>query len=322
MPLDPFLIPLAGAAAANPFPDPVEDWDGLRANEVATVNMLVNEFAEPGPAVKEKRTVTVPVTDGEIDLNIFWPFTDGPHPVHFYFHGGGWVAGSIHTDIVDITCQERAIGADCIVVTVEYRKAPQHPFPTAVNDVHEALLWVTEHADELGIRADAITVGGGSAGANLAAALTLKVRNEGGPPIIFQLLEVPALDLATKESESRTRNAFGYGLDERTISILGPLYLSNPAVDARNPYASPLLASDLSNLPPAHIMSSEFDPLADDGKRYAKRLNDAGVPAQFYLGLGHIHGSSAYTKTMESARVWRNQALDVLRNANQDAIGK
>lgn len=317
MPLDPFLEPLV--ATLPPFPDAVDDWPAFRAAETTSIAELAEQLVEPAPEGSSKRTVTIAVHDGEIALNVFTPETLGPHPVHLYIHGGGWVAGSIHHEVIDILCAERAVGADCIVVTPEYRKAPEHPFPTGLHDAYAALLWITDHADELGARTDALTVGGGSAGANLAAAVALKARNEDGPAIVFQLLEVPALDL-TGQSPSLTRNGTGYGLDEHTINTLLPLYLPDPA-DARDPYASPLLASDLSGLPAAHIMAAEFDPLADDAPRYAERLNAAGVPATVNPGLGHIHGSSAYTKAMASARAWRDEAVEQLHQANRRAIG-
>jgi acetyl esterase len=319
MPLDPFLEPLV--ASLPPFPDKIEDFDAFRAQERATVDALTAQLIEPGPAIKSKDTLRIPVEGGEITLNIFHPFTDGPHPVHLYLHGGGWIGGSIHVEAIDILCQERVVAADCVAVSVEYRKAPEHPFPTALNDTYAALLWVFDHAEELGIRPDIISVGGGSAGANLAAALTLKVRDEGGPALAFQLLEVPALDF-TMQSPSIRRYASGYGLDLHTIQTLIPLYLPSPKEQVTNPYVSPLLAPDLSGLPPAYIMASEYDPLCDDGERYAERLNKAGVHADFYLGHGHIHGSSSYTKVMPSAREWRDLALDALRRAHRQAMSR
>lgn len=316
MPVDPFLEPLL--AQLPPFPAVIDDWDAFRAQENATVNALAAQLMESPHDPGTKRTVTIPVADGEITLNVFHPRTAGPHPVHLYVHGGGWIGGSIHNAAVDIFCQERAFGADCVVVAVEYRKAPEHPFPTGLNDVHAALLWVVDNADDLGIRTEAITVGGGSAGANLVAALTLKLRDEHGPDVVYQLLEVPALDL-TLQSDSIRRNGSGYGLDLHTITTILPLYLPNPE-DASNPLASPLLADDLSGLPEALIMTSEFDPLVDDGERYAARLEEAGVRVTYTLGLGHIHGSSAYTKVMPSARQWRDEAVEALRQANLRAL--
>ena len=312
MPLDPFLEPLV--ANLPPVPEQIDDFPAFRAQDAAGAAVMVEQFTEPGPPVRSRRTVTIPVDGGNIDLKIFHPEGDGPHPAHLYIHGGGWIAGTIHTPYIDITCQERCAGADCVVVAVEYRKAPEHQFPTGLNDCHAALMWMFDHADELGIQVDRVSVGGGSAGANLAAALCLKLRDENGPELALQLLEVPALDL-TLASPSMHRNATGYGLDLTTIEQLLPYYLPAPE-DATHPYVSPLLASDLSGLPPAYIMSAEYDPLCDDGQRYADRLNAAGVKATYSLQEGHIHISSALTKVMPSARDWRTEMIAALNNAN------
>ncbi|MEV7097317.1 alpha/beta hydrolase fold domain-containing protein [Amycolatopsis sp. NPDC051045] len=160
-------------------------------------------------------------------------------------------------------------------------------------------------------RCDLITIGGGSAGANLAAALGLKVRDESGSRIAFQLLEVPALDL-TLGQPSHQRFATGYGLTLAAAEMCVRYYLASPE-EATNPYVSPLL---VSGLPPAHIMSAEYDPLRDDGERYAERLTEAGVPATFSLHHGHIHLSPGFTKVMTAARSWREEAVAVLRRAN------
>lgn len=316
MPLDPFLEPLV--AQMPPFPERIDDFAAFRAQELATLDSYADQLVEWPEFSGTKRTETIPVDGGEITLNVFHPGTEGTLPVHIYIHGGGWIGGSIHTRVIDVVCQERAAGADCVVVAVEYRKAPEHQFPTGLEDVHAALLWIVEHADDLGVSIDALTIGGGSAGANLAAALTLKVRDEGGPAIAFQVLEVPALDM-TLQSPSIKRNGSGYGLDRHTIETLLPLYLPRSS-DATNPLASPLLADDLTALPEAYIVVSEYDPLADDGERYADRLRQAGVPVTFVVGHGHIHGSSAYTKVMASARQWRDDVVAALRDANARAL--
>jgi acetyl esterase len=315
MPLDPFLVPML--ASLPSMPPEIEDFDAYRAQENAGAAALAAELIEPAPPVHSKRTVTLPVNEGKITLDIYHPLGAGPHPVHLYFHGGGWIAGTIHSSVIEIFAQERAAGAECIVVAVDYRKAPEHPFPTALEDSYAALLWVAENIDELGGRANLITVGGASAGANLAAALCLKARDEGGPEVAFQLLEVPPLDL-TGGSPSVRRLGTGYGLTEESMNLVVGLYLSSNA-DTTNPYASPLLAEDLSGLPPAYIMSAEYDPLCDDGARYAERLTGAGVTATFSLQLGHIHTSSAFTAVMESARAWRDEALTALKNTHTAA---
>ena len=316
MPLDPFLEPLL--ATLPPTPLQIDDFVAYRSEVNAGADALADQLCEPGPDVLSKSTVTIPVHDGSITLNIFQPLSDGPHPVHLYIHGGGFVAGSIHTKVIDIICQERAAEADCVVVAIEYRKAPEHPFPTGLNDCYDTLHWVAAHAEELGVRAELITVGGASAGANLAAALTLKVRDEGGPGIAFQLLEVPALDF-TFSSPSQRTYATGYDLTREALHMLRSHYV--PCADqVTNPYVSPLLAPDLTGLPPAHIVAAEFDPLRDDSERYAARLLQARVPATFSLQRGHIHSSSAFTKVMSSARAWRQEVLNALNRVHAQTL--
>lgn len=313
MPVDPILEPLL--ANLPPMPEEIDDFHAFRAAETAGAGALIDQFTEPAPDGAERREVQIPVDGGTIDLHIFTPTDPGPHPAHLYIHGGGWIGGSIKTPYIDIVCTERAVLANCVVVAVEYRKAPEHKFPTGLNDCYAALLWIDEHADELGIRRDVITVGGGSAGANLAAAVALKSRDEAGPKLALQVLEVPALDL-TLSAPSHERNATGYGLTAADARACVRYYLADPD-DAHNPYASPLLAADLTGLPPAHITSAEYDPLCDDGQAYAERLTDAGVPATYSLQQGQIHISPGLTKLLPAARVWRDEVLTALRTAHQ-----
>lgn len=311
MPVDPFLQPLL--LQLPPLPT-ITDFPAWRREGEAAANAMVDQLTAPGPAIRERRQISIPVQAGEIEVVLHYPDLEGPLPLHVYLHGGGWIGGSAQDSYIDILGAERAAGATCVVAAVDYRKAPEHRFPTGLDDCYAALNWLVDHADDLGLRADAVTVGGGSAGANLAAALTLKVRDEGGPKIAFQLLEVPALDF-TRSSPSHGTYGSGYGLTTVDLDQIFELYLSAPD-DATKPYASPLLAADLSGLPPAHIMSAEFDPLRDDGPRYAARLNEAGVPATFTLGLSHIHVSPAFTKAMPAAVQWRDEALAQLSAAH------
>jgi acetyl esterase len=312
MPVDPFLVPIL--VDYPQVPEHIEDYPAFRAQEKAQTDGLVAQLAEPGPEVRERRRVTIPVDGGSIDLLIYQPDGPGPHPVHLYLHGGAWVVGSIDHSHIDITCRERCVGARCVVVSVDYRKAPEHKYPTALQDCAAALRWVVEHADELGARTDLVTVGGGSAGGNLAAALCLKTRDEAGPAIAFQLLEVPALDL-TMTLSSHTEYGTGYALARRDMELAREAYL--PSLNqATDPYASPLHAPDLSGLPPAHIMAAEYDALRDDAVEYARRLTEAGVPVTHSLQSGHVHVSSVLTAAMESARAWREEALTVLRRVH------
>lgn len=309
MPVDPVLVPIL--QSLPPFPDHIEDWDALRAQDLLGAEAMAAQLAEPAPEGSTRQGFTIPVNGGSIQVHVYTPPTDGPHPAHVYLHGGGWIQGTIQNAFVDIQMRERCIGADCVVIAVDYRKAPEHPFPTGLEDCYAALLWVSDRSGDLGIRTDLLSVGGGSAGANLAAALCLKARDAAGPTIVSQFLEVPALDL-TLGSPSIKENATGYGLTAADLPRVLGYYLAEPH-DARHPYASPLLADDLSGLPPAHIWSAEFDPLRDDGSRYAERLREAGVPATFSLQEGHIHISSALTAILPAARAWRDEVLEALK---------
>ena len=308
MPLDPILEPVL--AGLPPFPDHIEDWDRWRKEETVNASAVAAQVAEPAPEGATKQELTIAVDGGRVDVHIYTPDKPGPLPGHLYLHGGGWVAGSIHNAFIDIQMRERAVGAGCVVVAVDYRKAPDHPFPTGLNDSYSALLWTVGNAEQLGIDLARFSVGGGSAGANLAAALCLKARDENGPAIGLQLLEVPALDLTLK-SPSVVEMGQDYGLTASDIRRLLGYYLTDPA-EAEQPYASPLLAADLAGLPTAHIMSAEFDPLRDDGARYADRLDEAGVSSTFSLQRGQIHHSPALTAVLPAARAWRAETLDVL----------
>jgi acetyl esterase len=313
MPLDPFLEPLL--QTLPPMAEEVDDFPAHRAQEEAATAAYAEQLAEPGPRVDGVSEVSIPLDGAAIDVRIYRPAGVGPHPAHLYVHGGGFTTWTIRNKFVDITCRERCAGAQCVVVSVDYRKAPEHKFPIGLNDVYAAVLWVGEHAAQLDIRPDLITIGGGSAGANLAAAVALKVRDEGGPKLTFQLLEAPPLDLTLSLPSYQTLGT-GYGLTLGGIEANVRYYLSAPE-EATNPYVSPLLAPDLSGLPPAHIMAGEYDPLRDDGEEYAKRLNKARVPATFSLQLGHIHVSPALTKVMAISRQWRAELIDQLRRAHE-----
>ena len=313
MPVDPFLEPLM--ANTQPMPDEIDDLPTFRAQHHQQVDALADQLAEPGPEVKARWDVTIPAVDGTVGLRIYQPPTHGLHPAHLYLHGGGWIAGSPWDTFTDIICRERCAGAACVVIAVDYRKAPEHKFPVGLNDCYAALSWLSDQAVELGVRPSLITVGGASAGGNLAAALALKVRDEGGPKLALQLLEVPALDLTLSLPSHQTYGS-GYALALSDAKKILRLYLSSPA-QTKNPYVSPLLAPNLSDLPPAHIMSAEYDMLRDDGEQYATRLNQSGVPATFSLQQGHVHNSAVFTKAMASARAWRREVLTVLQHAYQ-----
>lgn len=301
-------------ARAKTLPDEITDWDAFRNSGGAVSKWIAGLLVEKQRPIQERHRVTIAVDGGSIDLLIYRPFGEGLHPVHVLIHGGGWVTGSIDDVWMESFARARCVEAHCVVVSVNYRKAPEHKFPTPLNDCYAALCWVRDQAQQLGVRLDRLTVGGQSAGANLAAALCLKVRDEGGPSIALQILEIPSLDLSFS-LPSQTRHATGYLLTYADLLKYRGYYLRS-SEDIENPYVSPLLAPDLTRLPPAHVMSAEYDPLCDDGSEYVKRLQAAGVAAQFSLQRDHTHISGSLTRISKSARAWQREVLDVLKRTN------
>jgi len=310
VPLDPLLVPILASLPAPVFPERLQDWPAHRLAGREAADALIDQVMEHGPDVASVREVRLPVDGGEIGLVVYAPEGDGPHPVHVYLHGGGWIEGSAYDKAIDVVCRERASLGGCVVVAVDYRKAPECMFPVGLNDCYAALVWVAGHATELAADAGRITIGGASAGANLAAATALKARDEDGPHISFVLLEAPALDF-TLSGSSHELFAKDYGLTKETVELCRQAYLTPEHYT--HPYASPLHAPDLSGLPPTYIMTAEFDVLRDDGAAYAERLRAAGVPVVHSLQKGQIHLSAALTKLLPAARAWRDEAIQALR---------
>ncbi|MEX0665670.1 MAG: alpha/beta hydrolase [Acidimicrobiia bacterium] len=311
MPVDPALVPVLDAARETPARDPNVTVQEQRDNAHGFMQQSFMALGEPGPDVGKVSDVRVSVDGGEITVRVYTPPGAGPFPAHIYFHGGAFWLGEL--DHFDVPCRELCAGAGCIVVSVDYRLAPEHRFPVPPEDCYAALLWTVEHAYELGIDPSRVSIGGGSAGGNLTAVVALMARDRGGPLLVLQVLDIPVTDL-TMSCASITENGEGYMLTRGAIEQYCDYYLADPA-DATNPYASPMLADDLSNLPPAVVMTAEFDPLRDEGERYADRLAAAGVPVQFKRWDGHVHGSSSMTALVPSARDWRNEIIRALRAA-------
>jgi acetyl esterase len=203
-----------------------------------------------------------------------------------YYHGGGWVLGDLETH--DATCRRLANASDCIVVAVDYRLAPEHKFPAAVEDCYAAALWAAENAASLGVDAARVAVAGDSAGGNLAAVVSLLAKQRGGPPLAHQALIYPVTDFDFQRP-SYQENAEGYLLTRQAMEWFWRQYLNDDAEGA-DPLASPLRAPDLRGLPPATVITAEYDPLRDEGEVYAERLAQAGVPTTCVRYLGQIHG--------------------------------
>ena len=300
MALDAVIQAMCDAAPAGPLPDPSSH--GVRDASTKAMDDAFLRTGQMGPEVARIAEYRVPVADGAIDVRVYTPFGPPPWAGHVYFHGGAWALGDMRNLYFDAKCRFRCFRAGCVVVSVDYRLAPEFKAPTAAEDCFAALCFTARNADALGIDASLLSVGGDSAGGNLAAVVALMARDCGGPAVMFQLLEVPAVDL-TMSHPSIAEFGEGYYLSKAMMQSAADYYLRDPS-QASHPYVSPLFASDLSGLPPAYVMTAEFDPLRDEGEAYAARLHDAGVAVDVQRGLGHIHGGQILTGVWEPARQW------------------
>lgn len=302
---------LATKPDAGSVDDPVSE---RRATILVGSDEIARRFTAPGPEDVRAQDVAVQGPDGPLRLRVYRPDTDEPHGIHVFLHGGAFWLGSTDELVVDITCRERA-ATGCVVVAVDYRHAPEHPFPAAVEDGYTALRWAHQHAPELVADDEpALSVGGVSAGATLAAAVALAARDRGGPPLRLQLLEVPLLDL-TLGTMHDSGVSDDYGITRAEMAICTELYLADPQ-DATHPLASPLLAPDVAGLPDAVVLTAELDPLRDDGLRYTERLEAAGVPVTHVRFAGMVHGGIVLTAGWEPARAWQRHVADALRAAH------
>jgi acetyl esterase len=279
--------------------------DARRAMEMLT---SMRGAAPPIGAVADRR---IPGPAGEIPVRIYTPTGSAPFPLLVFFHGGGWVLGGIETH--DSICRELANGAGCVVVSVDYRLAPEHKFPAAADDCYAATQWAVAHAGELGADAKRVAIGGDSAGGNLTAVVAQMARDKGGPPLVFQLLIYP-VTVASFDTPSYRDNAEGYLLTAGDMHWFWGHYLKS-AADGENPYASPLRATNLKGLPPALVITAEFDPLRDEGEQYAHRLEEAGVPTRLSRYDGMIHGFFGMTELMDKAKTAVKEASSNLKLA-------
>ena len=247
-----------------------------------------------------------------VPCRIYTPAGDGPFPVVMMFHGGGWVIGDLVT--ADAQSREVCNGAGAIVVSVDYRLAPEHVFPAAADDCYAATAWVAEHAATLDGDPSRLAVAGDSAGGNLAAVVAQMARDNGGPAIAFQLLVYPVTDGSSFETASYRDNADGYMLTTESMHWFWNHYAPEQS-DRKNPYASPLVAENLANLPPAMVMTAEYDPLRDEGEAYAEKMSAAGniVACKRYDGM--IHGFFGQSLTVAAAREPMDEAIAALQAA-------
>jgi acetyl esterase len=282
VPLDPqaeaLLNQLAEAGGPPPETVSVEDNRALIA--------AIAELSGPVEDVARVEDVAVPGPGGDIPVRVYVPEGPGPFPTVVFFHGGGWVIGNVETH--DVPVRRLANLVPAVVVSVDYRLAPEHPFPAAPEDCYAATAWAAATIGQYGGDGSRLAVAGDSAGGNLAAVVSQMARDRGGPAIAFQLLVYPAVN-ARMTHASITENGDGYLLTKGFMEWFYGHYLTKES-DADDPLASPLMASSLEGLPPALVLTAEFDPLRDEGEAYAAALAAAGGSATAKRYDGMIHG--------------------------------
>ena len=270
----------------------------------------------PGPDVGEVVDGTLPGAAGELRYRLYRPASKGPHPVMVYYHGGGWVLGSQESD--DPFCRDLCVRTDAVVVSVDYRHAPEARFPAAADDAFAALRWIADHPADLGGVPGQLAVAGWSAGGNLAAVVCQLARDAGGPQIAAQLLVTPVTDGTDLDRPSYRENGQSYMLTKALMQWFWDHY-GDPS-DRESPLASPLRAADLAGLPPAVIVTGEFDPLRDEGIAYAEALAAAGVSVEHIAARGHIHTSLTAVDMLPSGEPVRAQIAEALHRLIKESV--
>ncbi len=270
----------------------------------------LNVLVGAGDPVHHVEDRAVPGPAGSIPARLYRPEGSGPLPLLVYFHGGGWVLGGLESH--DNVCRSLANQAGCAVLAVDYRLAPEHRFPAAVDDCYAAASWAVANAATLGCDPKRVAVGGDSAGGTLTAVVSQLARDRGTPSLRFQLLVYPATD-AGYDTPSYRENATGYFLELDGMRWFYDHYLGDG--DRSDPRASPLRTRDLRGLPPALVITAEFDPLRDEGETYAARLREADVPVTLHRYDGMIHGFFAMGSLLDQGKQSVAEAAAALRTA-------
>ncbi|MDX1382238.1 MAG: alpha/beta hydrolase [Thermoanaerobaculia bacterium] len=306
MPIDPGIQAFVDIQAQAGIPPIQEQTVGMAREGYLALAAMVGR----GPEVAtEDRTLPGPA--GDIPVRVYTPTGEGPYPTLVYYHGGGFVIGDLDTH--DQVCRTLCDRAGCLVVSVDYRLAPEHPFPAGVDDCWAALEWVAAHAAELGGDPARLAVGGDSAGGNLSAVMTLLARERGGPRLVHQLLIYPGTDLAMS-MPSIAENADGPILTRDHIVWFLDHYMSGQ--DARDDWrASPLAAPSHADLPPALVLTAEYDPIRDEGEAYAAKLEAAGVDTTLRRYDGLVHAFFQLGPLSPAAQAAIDETCEHLRRA-------
>lgn len=279
---------------------------------VSGVRALFRNFQPERPSlvVGNVFTMSIPNKDDSISIRIYQPIGGSKqNPVVVMYHGGGWVAGDI--DTVDGQCREVCLGTHAIVVSVDYRLAPECPFPAAVNDCYAALQWVATNIHTYGGNPNQIVVAGDSAGGNLATVVGQISRDQAGPRILGQVLCYPIIDGTQFVRRSYLENAEGFGLTADDMQWYCELYTNS--TNRQNSYVSPIFADSLANLPQALVLTAEYDVLRDEGEEYAHRLKQSGVSTELVRYDGFAHGFFSVSRKIPATTVAMQKVCSVLK---------
>lgn len=308
MPLAPEYQTMLAELAETPGPA-FTDLTPAEAREMYRLMRPVNPELEVADVLDHSIESASPSGEA-IPVRIYTPSGSGPFPVYVNYHGGGWVIGDL--DTADAVCRDLCNSVPCVVVSVDYRLAPEHPYPAAVEDCYSAVSWAADNMPLLNGNGR-LAVGGESSGGNLAAVVCLKARDEDGPRIDFQLLLYPVTD-ADLTRQSYLDNGEGYILETATMAWFWDYYCPDVATREQS-YASPIRADDLSNLPAALVITAEFDPLRDEGMAYAQALSDAATPVEAVCYDGLVHDFFATAQIFQVSRPGFERACQALRAA-------
>ncbi len=271
-------------------------------------------FVMPQGEIEEVGKVfdrTIPGSETDIPVRVYYPKGEQTsYPALVYYHGGGWVVGNIESH--DNVCRALTNLANCVTISVDYRLAPEHKFPAAVEDSYEAVKYVFDHAEEFQIDRSRIAVGGDSAGGNLAAVVSNMAKEKATPTISFQLLIYPSTNLGGEPTVSMQENAEGYFLEKGTMEWFRDCYL-NSEEDKQSPLTSPMLFGDFKDLPSALVITAEYDPLRDEGEEYANKLAEAGVKVEAVRYDGTIHGFVSMAAVLDVGKRALEKAGTTLR---------